>query len=242
MNKIYDYKNLLLSASFKDADAKKGIVTGYFSKFDNVDSDGDIIRKGAFKKTVAENGPKSAQPRIKHLMNHSASMPLGKILELKEDAEGLAYESQIGTHSLGIDFIKMVESGLITEHSIGFRTIKRNQLQDYAGYMKNPSKGWYELTEISLMEGSSLTAWGANSLTPITGLKGIADIDTIVEQQKAMEKFCKNSDATDETIEMLLLHSKQLSQYILDMQASQPVKTTDPVKWNGWSKIKLQTN
>lgn len=237
MKEIYGYKNLSIGASFKDADAKKGIVTGYFSKFDNVDSDGDIIRKGAFKKTIAEQGPNSAQPRIKHLMNHNVSMPLGKILDLKEDATGLAYESQIGTHTLGQDFIKMVESGLITEHSIGFRTIKRNQLQDYEGFMKNPSKGWFELTELQLMEGSSLTAWGANALTPITGLKGAINIDTIATQQKAIEKFCKDSDATDETIEMLLLHSKQLSQYIIDLKASQPDKTTtDPDKWKGWFK------
>lgn len=237
MKEIYGYKNFSNGASFKDADSKKGIVTGYFSRFDNVDSDGDIIRKGAFKKTIAEQGPNSSQPRIKHLMNHNVSMPLGKILDLKEDATGLAYESQIGTHTLGQDFIKMVESGLITEHSIGFRTIKRNQLQDYEGYMRNPSKGWYELTELHLMEGSSLTAWGANALTPITGLKGVAEIDTVIEQQKAIEKFCKSSTASDETIEMLLLHSKQLSQYIIDLKANQPVKkTTDPGKWAGWFK------
>lgn len=245
MNKIYSYKNLLLGASFKDADAKKGIVTGYFSKFDNVDSDGDIIRKGAFKKTIAENGPNSAQPRIKHLMNHSVSLPLGKITELKEDATGLAYESQVGTHSLGVDFIKMVESGLITEHSIGFSTIKRNQLQDYDGYKKNPAKGWFELTELKLFEGSSLTAWGANSLTPITGLKGAGAISVIIEQQKSIEKFCRAADATDETIEMLLLHSKQLSQYILDLQGTKPDETTlpqDASVWKGWGKIKLKTN
>jgi len=47
-------------------------------------------------------------------------------------------------------------------------------------------------------------------------------------QQKAIEKFCKNTDATDETIEMLLLHSKQLSQYIIDLKAIQPVVTTEP--------------
>jgi len=234
MKEIFAYKDHSITASFKDADARKGIVTGYFSKFDNVDSDGDIIRKGAFAKTIREQGPASSQPRIKHLMNHNASQPLGKLLDLKEDATGLVYESQIGTHSLGQDFIKMVESGLITEHSIGFRTIKRNQLQDYQGYMKNPSKGWYELTELALMEGSSLTAWGANPLTPLTGLKGAVDVNRIAEQQKAIEKFCKDSTATDETIEMLLLHSKQLSQYIIDLKANQPALATDPGKWDKW--------
>jgi HK97 family phage prohead protease len=239
LENLYTYKDTTLAASFKDADMKKGIVTGYFSRFGNVDSDGDIIKAGAFAKTVKEQGPKSAQPRIKHLMNHNPSMPLGKILDLKEDSTGLVYESQVGSHALGQDFIKMVESGLITEHSIGYRTIKRNQLQDYAGYQKNPSKGMFEITEAKLFEGSSLTAWGANPLTPLTGLKNAVNIDNIISQQIAIEKFCKDSTATDETIEMLLLHSKQLSQYILDMKINQPAKATDPNKWQGWvTKLK----
>ena len=218
---------------------KKGIVTGYFSRFGNVDSDGDIIKAGAFAKTVKEQGPNSAQPRIKHLMNHNPSMPLGKLLSLKEDSTGLVYESQVGTHALGQDFIKMVESGLITEHSIGYKTIKRNQLQDYSGYQRNPSKGMFEITEAKLFEGSSLTAWGANPLTPLTGLKNAVNIDNIISQQIAIEKFCKDSTATDETIEMLLLHSKQLSQYILDIKVNQPAKATDPNKWQGWvTKLK----
>lgn len=233
MNEIYSYKNGSLAVSFKDADAKKGIVTGYFSKFDNVDSDGDIIRKGAFLKTIREQGPNSQQPRIKHLMNHNPSMPLGKLTDLKEDSSGLYYESQVGKHALGQDFIKMVESDLITEHSIGYRTMKRNQLQDYDSYMNNPGAGWFELTELKLMEGSSLTAWGANPLTPITGMKGTVDLDYITKQQQSIEKFCKESDATDETIEMLLLHSKQLSQYIIDLKSTQPVVTTEP-QWAGW--------
>jgi hypothetical protein len=223
VNKLFAYKSFSDGATFKDADVKQGIVTGYFSKFDNVDSDGDVIRKGAFAKTISENFS-----RIKHLMNHNVSQPLGKISFLKEDNYGLAYESQIGKHSLGVDFIKMVESGLITEHSIGFITIKRNQLQDFDGYMKNPTGGWYELTELMLMEGSSLTGWGANALTPLTGMKSEVDVDRIYEHQKAVEKFCKNTDATDETIEMLLLHSKQLSQYIIDLKAIQPEIPTEP--------------
>ena len=216
MNTLYSYKNLMLGASVKDVDGKKGIVTGYFSKFDNVDSDGDIIVKGAFAKTIKENGPDSAQPRIKHLQNHNPSQPLGKIISLKEDNTGLLYESQIGSHALGADFIKMVESGLITEHSIGFKTIKKNQLQDWQGYQKNPTKGRQELTELKLWEGSSLTAWGANPMTPLVGMKGIDSNDSLLQRQLQIEKFCKNTDATDETIEMLLLHSKQLTQLLID--------------------------
>ena len=210
MEKLFSYKGFESGASFKDADGKKGIVSGYFSRFDNVDSDGDIIRQGAFAKTINENGPQSANPRVKHLMNHNVTQPLGALQVLKEDATGLYYESQVGSHSLGQDFIKMVESGLITEHSIGFRTVKRNEI-------KQDGATVYEIKEVKLFEGSSLTAWGANPLTPVTGLKSVTDINKIIEQQKAIEAFCRNTTATDETIQMLLIHAKQLSQYILDI-------------------------
>jgi HK97 family phage prohead protease len=222
---IFNIKTEVLSAEIMDMNPKQGIVTGYFSKFNNVDGDGDIIRPGAFTKTIREQGPQSALPRIKHLLNHDPSLPLGVLTSLTEDAYGLAYESQIGSHEGGEDFIKMVESGLITEHSIGFKIIKRNLIQTYENYLKNPSAGQYEITEIKLYEGSSLTAWGANPLTPITSLKSMNDVDMLIAKHEAIDKFCRNTTATDDTIQMLLLHSKQLAQLILDMKS-----TTEPVK------------
>jgi HK97 family phage prohead protease len=233
MNSIYNIKDITIGSEIVDTDSVKGIVSGYFSKFDNVDSDGDIMKAGAFTKTIREQGPASAQPRIKHLLNHDPSQPLGKLLSLKEDSNGLYYESQVGTHDLGSDFIKMVESGLITEHSIGFKIIKRNQIQSYEDYYKKPSLGMFDITEVKLYEGSSLTAWGANALTPITSLKGDKnlDVDMIVAKSAAIDKFCRNTTATDDTIQMLLLHSKQLAQLILDMKSktTEPVTTIQPV-------------
>lgn len=200
---IYNYKNLDLQV--KDVDKKQGIVTGYFSAFDMVDSDGDIIRKGAFSKTINEMFPKG---RIKHLMNHDPSKPLGKLLELKEDDYGLRYVSQIGTHSLGQDFIKMVESDLIREHSIGFN--------DLTPESKRKGEGYNNITEVKLYEGSSLTAWGANEFTPLVEMKG-QKIEDLADKIKRFEKFARNSDATDETIESCLLYIKQLGQIIEDI-------------------------
>lgn len=91
--------------------------------------------------------------------------------------------------------------------------------------------GHYEISEVKLFEGSSLTAWGANPLTPITSLKSADNVDMIAARQKAIEKFCRNSDASDETLEMLLLHSKQLAQFICDLQQDPivpEVKATQP--------------
>lgn len=227
---IYQYKTDSVTANIKDVDGKQGIVSGYFNSFNNVDSDGDIIRPGAFTKTIAENGPASARPRIKHLMNHDVSQVPGVLQVLKEDGRGLYYESKAGTHTLGQDFIKMVESGIITEHSIGFKTIKKNQLQDFETFQQNPGKGWFEITEVKLWEGSSLTAWGANEMTPIVGMKGLtADqhLDRMLSRCKALEKFCRNTTASDETIELLLIEQKQLTQIIIELQKD--TKPTDGV-------------
>ena len=97
----------------------------------------------------------------------------------------------------------MVDSGLITEHSIGFKTIKEDKKSD-ANYM----------TEIRLWEGSSLTAWGSNPETPITGTKGL-NMEAVNSRIKALDKFCRNTTATDETIELLLIEIKQLQQNLI---------------------------
>jgi len=218
MDEIFAYKSLHGSLEFKDVDGKKGIVTGYFARFDIKDAENDIIRKGAFQKSITEQGPKSATPRIRHLMNHDPFKPLGVITELKEDASGLYYESKIGTHTLGQEFLKMAESGLITEHSIGYYPTK-----------STGKKGVNRiLTEIKLSEGSSLTINGVNQFTPLLSVKGEMDFELLNEKQKSIEAFCRKSDATDETIEMLLLHSKQLSQYIIDIKSTQPHNRTEP--------------
>lgn len=219
MENVCSYKDFnTLVLGIKDVDGKKGIVTGYASDFDSLDSDGDVIEKGAFTKTLSLNGPKSKNPRIKHLLNHSPSQPLGVPLELREDGKGLYYESKIGNHSLGMDFIKMVESELIKEHSIGYQVKKFNQVTPWDEYKEGDVRR--KLTELKLWEFSSLTAWGANPNTPLTGLKGIfnneLEINKLVNQAEAIEEFCRNSTATDETIQQLLTYNKQLVKIITE--------------------------
>jgi len=219
MKDIYSYKDFTADQIlFKDVDGKKGIVTGYFASFDSLDSDGDVIKKGAFDKTIKATGPQSAKPRIKHLLNHDPSQPLGVITMLKEDDKGLYYESKLGSHALGIDFVKMVESNLINEHSIGYQTKTFNQVTAWEDYKEGMIRR--ELTELKLWEGSSLTAWGANSNTPMTGMKSV-EINKLLNKSEAIEKFCRDTKASDEIVETLLIYNKQLLQTITELTSKQ---------------------
>lgn len=209
---IYNYKSFNLEV--KDVDTKQGVVSGYFSAFGNVDSDGDIMMPGAFKRSIQDWGPEG-KGRIKHLLNHDPSKPLGKIQVLKEDEYGLYYESKVGTHTLGKDYIKMIESGLIAEHSIGFKTL-REQKADNGN----------QIHEVMLFEGSSLTAWGANEATPLIGMKNMATIEQLQDQIKSFEKFIRNSDVTDETIDLCILKVKQLAEMVERMSSTEAVDET----------------
>lgn len=251
MKSVFDTKDYEvvqeMPISFKDVDGRQGIVTGYFAAFDSIDSDGDIIKKGAFVKSISEWGPMSRHPRIKHLMNHDPSQPLGVITELKEDNYGLYYESKLGTHELGEDFIKMVDSGLITEHSIGFRTMKFNQIKPWSEWKDGEAAR--ELTELKLYEGSSLTAWGANMNTPLTGMKSELKIEKANKRIELLIKALRDGKFTDETFDLLEIELRQMQQLLIDTQKElikqepthvvtpEPVVTTTQPLIRNWSDI-----
>ncbi len=203
-----------LIASIKDMDVRLGIVTGYAASFNTLDSDGDIILPGAFTKSIRDSGPSSVQPRIKHLLNHNTSQPLGLPETLKEDGQGLYYESKTGTHALGVDFLKMVDSGLITEHSIGFSTIKKQSNKD----------GTTNLTELKLWEFSSLTAWGANHRTPIVGVKAYKSAE---QRMELLIKAIANGTFTDTTFVFLQEELLYIQKAFKDISTKpEPVEAT----------------
>lgn len=218
-----------LIASIKDMDIKKGVVTGYAASFNTWDSDNDMIMPGAFTKTIQDQGPSSVQPRIKHLLNHDTRQPLALPMVLKEDATGLYYESQIGTHSLAVDFLKMVESGLITEHSIGYGVVKKTVL--------NPDADWREvktqLHELKLWEYSSLTAWGANQYTPLIGVKSKQAVEQRIEN---LIKAVKSGTFTDSTFAFLEDELLFMQKAFKDISTKpEPDQTTTlPETWKGW--------
>jgi HK97 family phage prohead protease len=228
MKPVYQYKSF--QHEVKADSVKEGIISGYFSSFNVEDSYGDTVLPGAFKKTISEQGPNSVQPRIKYLLNHDVSLPIGKILSLEEDSYGLKYSAQIGTNAAAVDFMKMVESGLITEHSIGYRTMKAIDKEDYRKR---------DLLELKLFEGSALSGWGVNQFTPLTGVKSEDQLAQTQKRIDRLEKFCRNSDATDDTIDMLLLEVKQLTQLTIDLKTTKPTENvTKPVaKAINWEYI-----
>ena len=70
MNK--DFKKYGVKGGFevKDVDTQTRRVKVMLSHFDNIDSDRDVIRKGAFAKSILERGPESTSNRKIQFLRH----------------------------------------------------------------------------------------------------------------------------------------------------------------------------
>ena len=186
--KQLNFKNY--DATIKDLDVNNGIVTGYFSKFGNIDRDEDVIMQGAFTKSIQERGPKSNKPEIAFLWQHDMYKPLGKLIDLREDSYGLYFEAKVSDTSYGQDALKLYRDGVITQHSIGFQVIKSIEEQT------DEDREIKRIMEVKLWEGSAVT-FGANPDTPFTGFKSYS-VEEKEDRIKLLMKCIKNGDYTDE--------------------------------------------
>lgn len=179
----------------KDIEPKKGIFTGYASTFGVVD-DGDppdIVEKGAFSKSIQENGPDSKKPRIKCLYQHDFFSPIGIPMVLKEDDVGLYHETKVSQTTIGKDTLILIADGVITEQSIGYDTVKADM----------DNQGIRHLREVRLWEFSPVT-WGMNPETPILGVKGLNASDSLAERIARAEKAIRRGDLSSEELVVAL--------------------------------------
>lgn len=138
-----------------------GEFSGYAAVFGNVDSGGDVIEKGAFLKTIAEDFD-----RIKILSQHQDyELPIGKPLELREDSKGLFIRAKISDTQKGRDIQTLLKDGVLNELSIGY---------DAVDFEYDGDTHIRHLKELRLWEVSVVT-WAMNELAQIDEVKSLAE-------------------------------------------------------------------
>ncbi len=179
-----------------DIDEKMGIVKGYGSYFGNKDSDNDVIAKGAYQKTIKENGD-----RVRYLYQHDMGQPIGKMKELFEDDKGLMFVAEIPKTTLGMDVLELIKGGVITENSVGILPLQKQMKDDYR-----------EITEVKLYEISAVTL-AANDQAKILDVKGNVDYQKLYKRFDSLAKIIRKGNVSDEmgyAIESEILKLKSL--------------------------------
>jgi len=245
LNSTYKIKSH--SLEIKDVDAKSRKVAMYLAHFGNIDSDQDMIVKGAFSKSLQERGCDSSSNRkIAFLRHHDWKMQIGKFVELKEDENGLYAVGELGSSTLGNDALCDYQDGIIREHSIGFKYIT-----DKIKWIKDETteaEGYWLVSEVALWEGSAVT-FGANEMTPVLEIGKSEEkskiITTITKEMDTIVKALGNASRTDDSLYSLEMRHKflvaQLSEIAsLNVEALDVKKIIEPTeeeKSFDWSKV-----
>lgn len=207
---MLEFKNI--NAEVKDVDIASRTVSGYLSKFGNIDHHNDIMQKGAFSKSINERSSD-----IFFLYQHDWSKPLQKGFNvLKEDDNGLYFEAKIVDTSYGLDAIKLYESGVLAQHSIGFETIKSNKTSGEPRV----------ITEVKLWEGSAVTM-AANPEAVFMGFKSLT-LTEIKDQTSKILKLLRNGTLTDDTFIQLELALKMLQTKSFELGKQHSIKQAKP--------------
>ena len=176
-----------------DVDAKKSTVIGYASRFGNVDSHGDIVVKGAFKRTIDHGGK-----RVKTLMHHDPVSIVGKPVVMREDDTGLYTETKISDTAQGRDLLTLIQDEVIDEMSIGYIPVHEE-------FDKKANANMVH--EVRLVEYSFVTL-ASNPEARVQGLKGMAAMSEITSSMKRMEKALRDgtfiTDEVPEAIEFIV--------------------------------------
>lgn len=202
-------------------DDDTGIIEGYASVFDNLIETwqgSEVVRKGAFAKTLKENRGKVAIFR-----SHDTDRQIGIGVKAHEDDFGLFVQGEIAIHDgkgrFAIDDARD-EWTLARMHaeqnrprgiSIGFSTLKEGVVKKFKGI-----QNVRELLELKLWEWSP-TPFPANNKAGIIQLRH-ADLEEINEQiaderfdmrtlEKTIDRLTAFNQAVHESTEPDLLHS-----------------------------------
>jgi uncharacterized protein len=151
----------------KQLDAS-GIFAGYASVFDVVDSQHDVIERGAFAQSI-----KGRAQDIKLLWQHALDEPIGIIEELREDKHGLYVKGRLLMDvAKAREAYSLIKSGVVKGLSIGYSP-KR--------YRINNTTGVRHIAEVALWE-ISLVTFPANDAAQITVIKS-----TLPDMQPLMQ-------------------------------------------------------
>ena len=134
-----------------------GRFAGYASVFGIVDAQRDIVRSGAFRRSL-----KSRSGPVQLLWQHQWNEPIGIIEKIFEDARGLYVEGRLLMDvARAKEAFALLKAGVMKGLSIGY-TVK--------SYRRDPDSGVRELLELDLWE-VSLVTMPANAAAQVTVVK-----------------------------------------------------------------------
>lgn len=144
MNADLEHKFVQFGAGLTVSDGS--VIEGYASLFGEADQGGDVVREGAYGRSLAALAGRGQ--RVKMLWQHDPAQPIGVWDEVREDDRGLRVKGRLlDATQKGREAAALIAAGALDGLSIGYRT--RRACKD--------DRGRRLLTELELWEVSLVT-------------------------------------------------------------------------------------
>lgn len=164
------------------AHKERGVITAEFSVFGNLDSDGDIVVKGAFEPAFEAN------PNPAHVWTHLWQIPpIGETLEIKETDTGAQGTARyfLDDHEIAGQVYAGVKSGAIKQYSYHY-VVGENGAEK--GYSKDHGREVRYLKSFSQVAEWGPTLVGANQATRTLDVKSpmmrmLLDPDSLSDEE-----------------------------------------------------------
>lgn len=189
-----------INLEFKELDQSSRTAIIAHSVYNSIDLNGDIATKGMFNKSWMEN------KQIDFLFNHKEDEILGTVTGTSEDEEKAYTHVKFGKWKLADDVMEMAEAKVLRGASFGFFTEKKE-------FIEVKGRKVRKLKEVRHPETSLMTKQPAHPGAGLIKLTKQADIENFLMEIKshiqAMDSFCRNATASDESIKAIYAELKQ---------------------------------
>jgi len=184
-------KTLSLSDVDLKMDGDVGTFAGYAAVFGNVDTDGDIILRGAFESTLRNHG------KPKMFFNHDwSSIPIGRWTVAKEDAHGLFVEGEFTPGLAAADAVRAaMKHGTLDGLSVG-GLVKVGDWED-SGNSQRLIRKWSRLIEVSpvvfpanefaRVDAASVKG-GSDMIDAINDIESARDLESLLRDAAGLSK------------------------------------------------------
>ena len=198
-----------LIQELKATNDNAGTFSGYVAAFNNLDQNGDIIERGAFKRTLGilrESKQRAGSAYLFPLLwQHNEDEPIGGVTDAYEDDYGLHITGEYDLDTpRGAQAYSGAKKGYLRGLSIGYRTVKS---------MMDAQRSRH-LLEVQLFEGSPVT-FPANTDAQIRDVKNVggktdwplAAYGTAWDNSEAHAAIVKKATKSDGSLDTAFLKS-----------------------------------
>jgi HK97 family phage prohead protease len=199
--------------------------TGYASVFDNLDSAGDVVRKGAFATTLSEW--EASEEVIPVYWGHDLSDPeanIGHAIEASEDDHGLRVKVQLDAESSKAQTVyRLLKGRRVGDMSYSYAVTEGAYVEAKADG-DNVDGGFYEILGCRLFEVSVVPV-GANPEAEILDVK-----NALILAKEGKVVSAKNLDALRSARDIIsgVITAAESSSDTGKASASGPVKVEEP--------------